>query len=113
VDVAIRTILVALAFALLAAPSAAPNAGVPHTWWLDEQTALEKLRAAVKPGYTPTAFRTFSGRCQGWAPSALRDGHRVFQDFTCRARMRVGSTGYTFIYNVHVIGPRGRIHVGG
>jgi hypothetical protein len=108
-----RTIVVALACALLSAPSAAPHSGIPVSWWLDEPTALARLRAAIKPRYQPAAFKTFSGRCEGAAPRAERDGRWVYKHFNCRSRMHVGAIGYTFLYTLHVTGPRGRVQVGG
>jgi len=110
---AVRTLVVASTCALLWASSVAAHSGIPRAWWLDEQTALTKLRAVVKTRYSPSVSKTFSGRCNGLAPTATRTGSRVYKHFSCWGRVRAGGVGFTFYYLVHVTGRRGRISVGG
>jgi hypothetical protein len=111
--VLLRTIVVAVACALLAAPAAAPHNGIPTSWWLTEQKAFASLREAIRPRYQPAAFKTYTGRCEGAAPRTTRDGRSVYKHFNCRGRMEVNNIGYTFLYTLHVTGPRGRVQVGG
>jgi hypothetical protein len=95
------------------APPAAAHYGVPKTWWIDEKTAVKRLRAVVKQRYEPSAFQRFSGRCRGLDERATRNGQFVYQHFACSARIRLNGINFSFFYRVHVTGPHGRITLGG
>src|SRR5918998_3839366 len=85
-----RSTLVAAAIvglALLAPGSSSAHFGVPRAWWLDERTAVVRLREEIRPRYQPKPFRTFRGECRGRAPSA-GDGAKLYKHFYCSFRMR-------------------------
>jgi hypothetical protein len=83
---------------------------IPQKWWLDEQTAFGRLKAMEGSRSTKDVF---SGRCRGAGPRAVRSGRPVYKHFNCSARSRVNGVTFTFLYRVHVTGPRGRIKLGG
>lgn len=107
-----RRVVVPLVLLAVWAASAAAHSGVPKAWWLDEQTATTRLRAALTSRYDAKVLRTFRGSCNGLLPSGRENGRLVYRHFGCRARMRANGVTFTFLYRVHVTGPRGRITLG-
>jgi hypothetical protein len=97
----------------LAVPAASAHSGIPKAWWLEEGSAVTRLREALKPRYDASVLRTFRGSCNGLTPRATRSGRAVYKHFSCVARMRANGVTFTFAYRVHVSGPRGRISIGG
>lgn len=95
-------------FALSAGSASAHS--IPQKWWLDEQTAFGRLEAIEGSRSTKDVY---SGRCRGVGPRAVRSGRTVYKHFNCSARSTVNNVTLTFLYRVHVTGPRGRIKLGG
>jgi hypothetical protein len=96
---------VCCALALSTAP-AGSHSGIPQAWWLDQATVVAKLKAREGSSWV-------SGRCTGLTPRGARAGVAVFKHFSCTAKLRANRINYTFFYRVHVVGPKGRIRVGG
>jgi len=69
---------------------------IPQTWWLDERTALAKLKVVEKSRWKPSAYEGLTGVCRGVAPRATRDGRSVYKHFTCSARVRVNHVNFSF-----------------
>jgi hypothetical protein len=105
--------LLAVLTALGAATPASGHYGVPRSAWLDEPTALTRLKTEVAKRYVPGAVTSIKGQCAGLAPGAMRDGRRVYKHFSCWLRIRLNTMNYSFDYRVHVVGAGGRIVLGG
>jgi hypothetical protein len=96
-----------LAALALTTAAAAAHDGIPRTWWLSETSATRKLQERESGAWV-------SGNCRGVVPRATRAGAAVYKHFTCTGRRRgPGGITFPFAYRVHVVGPRGRIAVGG
>lgn len=105
-----RLSLVACVLAFAVGPAAA-HTGVPQGWWLDEPTALHKVRALERARWKPSAYKGFRGRCRGLGPTAVRRGRSIYKHFACTSRVRISTVTFSFAYRVHVVG-KGRIALG-
>jgi hypothetical protein len=103
----LRLVAAACAVVAVAAAPVAAHDGIPRSWWLSEASATRKLQEREGGAWV-------SGNCRGIAPGATRACATVYKHFACTGRRR-GPGGITFsvAYRVHVVGPRGRIVVGG
>jgi hypothetical protein len=108
----VKRLLVAVSILLCLTGSAgsAYAHSVPRKWWVDETTALKRLEAVER---SQKRVSSFSGRCRGLAPWGMRAGRAVYKHFSCSARIRSNGVTFTFLYRVHVRGPRGQIALGG
>lgn len=110
----LRALAVLASTAAVVAGTADGHSNIPVAWWLGNKTAAAQLLEAVKPRYQMSNVRSFTARCSGLAPSVRRGGQTVYKHFVCssRATLKTG-VSFSFGYRVHVVGPNGKVKVGG